>query len=260
MTCQTGLKFCKLSFVKLFFAYVGATSNSGPEIPNGNSPPKNSNSDPKPDHQLFPQNDFRPVNENKPPPDQESATHSKNSVNFQTPPAPEVQATGTHPSVESHNGITFTPTNSSNDPYANLNDLYPNIIDQVNFRFLLVENLPSALKVQQLAKNKKQTKLDFELIKAWVDFRHFLMVQTDPKNLGTSTVGLWEVYDFTNSFIEKLLLIQKNLKIDSATPSPTELLQKVFGFDSLINVPTSETSNKATDGFESREPGANKGY
>lgn len=106
----------------------------------------------------------------------------------------------------------------------------PNIIDEINFRFLLVESLPSVLEVKQSKKSTEKEKFDFELMKAWVDFRHYLLVQTDPKQFGTSSVGLWEVYEIMNYFIEELLVRQNNSKFDDPMSSilPHQL-QKLLG-------------------------------
>lgn len=182
---------------------------------------------PKPSDQVPPQNEqsqssitqsslsAEPVS-----PKMEVSTETKES-----PSRPDDQVNNATPLVQrgSHNTASTPPMKKTGSNTKQTNPRLANEVGQIKFRFLLVESLPSELKAEQRPKTEDQTKFDFELLKIWVDFRQYLLVQTDPQNYGTSTVSLSEeVYDFTNYFIEKLLKTQEDVKSNFAASVPSQ--------------------------------------
>lgn len=88
-------------------------------------------------------------------------------------------------------------------------------LSEIGFKFVLHERLPLQLHLKPDVKDTKEREKNFELLKAWVDFRHYLFATLDPRKEQYIADKSKIPYDIFNRHVKKLIMLQKNNKIDS---------------------------------------------
>lgn len=87
----------------------------------------------------------------------------------------------------------------------------PNIVNlnEIKLRFVLHVSLPGKLNLEPRVKSVDERDKNFELLKAWVDFRHYLFAQLDPQKGSKIRLENQNIYSIQSRYVKKLAALQK---------------------------------------------------
>lgn len=117
----------------------------------------------------------------------------------------------------------------SEPPRAKKRDLNLVSLNQIKFRFVLHESLPSKLNVELQVKDADEREKNFEILKAWVDFRHFLFAQLDPQKSAKIRLENQKIYSIQSRHVKTLTALQKNNEIQSVFSVSPARLKGILG-------------------------------
>lgn len=97
-------------------------------------------------------------------------------------------------------------------PISIVKNREPNAVNlsEIKFRFVLHKRLPAKLNLETQAKSDAEIEKNFELLKAWVDFRHYVFAKVDPKKENYFLPEFENPTDILRRHVKQLIMLQKN--------------------------------------------------